>query len=320
MPSRSDLEIKSRLVLGLGLLSLVAVLLLRLLLPLLALVGLGAVGFWLWRSHCKKRQQQQRQQARINAKFYQLLQQQQGRISVLDFAMRTQLEGAAAQAYLNTQAQSFSAFFETTPQGDLIYVFSSAAVRSQASPAEAVWAYSEQAYSEQIRAQRAHAEKTQTAWNNAKQIRTLRQLAKNEQPDMPQPVNRLALTSGPDPEGPVSLPVKETAKGIAKEIAREAEKKSARKSEDTSERKSKGQSERKRVIQLPTARSQSNQRPRKQPNSHGSQAKQVASKVTAPAENASTLSEESRQSEVVQGRAYSASERIITIDVTAVRS
>jgi hypothetical protein len=218
MPSRSDLEIKSRLVLGLGLLSLVVVLLLRLLLPLLAIFGLGAVGFWLWRSHIKKRQQQKRQQTRINAKFYKLLQQQQGRISVLDFAMRTQLDGAAAQAYLNTQAQSFSAFFETTPQGDLIYVFSSAAARSSAAQAEAAWAYSEQAMEkarvDQVRSQRAHAEKdaqkkAQTAWNNAKQIRTLRQLAKKEQPDTRQPVphnlpQRHALTGSVRPDGPSS--------------------------------------------------------------------------------------------------------------------
>lgn len=177
MPSRSNLEIKSRLVLGIGLLGLVVVLLLRLLLPLLAIVGLGAFGFWLWRSHRKKQQQQQRQQARINAKFYQLLQQQQGRISVLDFAMRTQLDGAAAQAYLNAQAQAFSAFFETTPQGDLIYVFSSAAVGNAHREPEAAWTYAEQAKADQ-----AHAEKAHAAWSNARQIRTLRQLSQNAKP------------------------------------------------------------------------------------------------------------------------------------------
>ena len=115
MPSRSDLEIKSRLFLGLGLLGIVAILLLRILLPLLLIIGFGAGAFWLWQQYRKKKQRQQRQQARINAKFYQLLRQQQGRISVLDFAIRTQLDGAAAQAYLNTQAQAFSAFFLKPP-------------------------------------------------------------------------------------------------------------------------------------------------------------------------------------------------------------
>ncbi len=315
MPSRSDLEIKSRLVLGLGLLSLVVVLLLRLLLPLLAIAGLGAAGFWLWRQFCKKQQHKQRQQARINAKFYQLLQQQQGRISVLDFAMRTQLDGAAAQAYLNTQAQSFSAFFETTPQGDLIYVFSSAAVRGSASQAEAVWAYSEQTYSEQARAeqaraeqiraqeihaQRVHAEKTQTAWNNAKQIRTLRQLAKKEQPDTRQPINRPALTSGLNPDGPVPLSQKATNK--------------------KAEKKSQSKSESKRVIQLPTAHNHASKKV-------SSQAQRFSSKVTLPTENFSPLIEDASQPEILRDHAYSASDfppqklpkRVITIDVKAVR-
>ncbi|MGB3293438.1 MAG: hypothetical protein WBB01_10665, partial [Phormidesmis sp.] len=66
-----------------------------------------------------------------------------------------------------------------TAQGDIIYVFNLAAVRgggtsqAQAASPEATWAYAHQA-----RAERARAEKAQTAWANAKQIRTLRQLSK----------------------------------------------------------------------------------------------------------------------------------------------
>lgn len=177
MPSRSNLEIKARLVLGVGLLGLVVVLLLKLLLPVLALVGLAAGSYYLWQQWRRQQQQQQRRQNRINAQFYQLLQQQQGRISVLDFAMRTQLTGEAAQDYLNVQAQAFSAFFETTAQGDIIYVFNLGAVRQPAqhrpaSQAEAAWAYAEQ-----VRAERVQAEKTHAAWTNAKQIRTLRQIS-----------------------------------------------------------------------------------------------------------------------------------------------
>ncbi len=175
MPSHSDLEIKSRLVLGLGFLSLVVILLLRLLLPVLAFSGLGAVGYWLWRQQQKRKRRQQRHQARLNTKFYQLLRRQQGRISVLDFAMHTRLDGTAAQAYLNNQAQAFSACFETTLRGDIIYVFNVAAVHGDShyssSPAESAWAYAEGPYGA-----KAH-EKTQAAWANAKQIRTLRQLS-----------------------------------------------------------------------------------------------------------------------------------------------
>ena len=176
MPSRSNLEVKARLFLGAGLLGLVVVLLLRLLLPVLAFAGLVVGSYYLWQQWNRQKQRQQRQQARTNAQFYQLLQQQDGRISVLDFAMRTQLTGEAARDYLNTQAQAFAAFFETTLQGDIIYVFNLAAVRYPSAHAEAAWAYAEQ-----VRAERAHAEKAHAAWTNAKQVRTLHQSQKQTQ-------------------------------------------------------------------------------------------------------------------------------------------
>ena len=180
MPSHSDLEIKSRLALGLGLLSLVVILLLRLLLPVLAISGLGAASYWLWRQQQRRHRQRQRHQARLNTKFYQLLQRQQGRISVLDFAMHSRLDGTSAQAYLNAQAQAFSAYFETTLRGDIIYVFNVATVPGGAphhatAQAEAAWAHAESAHM-----QRAREEKAQAAWANAKQIRTLRQLSQRD--------------------------------------------------------------------------------------------------------------------------------------------
>ena len=174
MHSRSDLEIKLRLVLGLILLSLVVFLLLRLLLPVLAIAGFIAGGYWLWQQYRNQQQRYQRQQARIHAQFYQLLRQQHGRISVLDFAMRTRLSGADAQDYLNIQAQAFSAFFETTMSGDLIYVFNS----THSDRVSQAQAYQTRVQEERVQAERAHAQQAQTAWTNAKQIRTLRQLSK----------------------------------------------------------------------------------------------------------------------------------------------
>ncbi len=160
MASRSDLEVKSRLVLGLGLLSLVAILLLRLLLPVVVmtipLVVIGAGGYWIYRLWQRQQHWHQRQQAHIDAQFYQLLKQQQGLISVLDLAMSAQINGSEAQAYLNAQAQAFSAYCKTTLQGDIVYVFSAAA-----------WPLG----------QRAQDKKAQAAWVNAKQLRTLRQLS-----------------------------------------------------------------------------------------------------------------------------------------------
>ena len=267
MPSRSDLEIKSRLVLGIGLLSLVVVLLLRLLLPLLALIGLGALGLWLWRSHRQKQQQQQRQQARINAKFYQLLQQQQGRISVLDFAMRTQLDGAAAQAYLNAQAQAFSAFFETTPQGDLIYVFSSAAVGKAHPHPEAAWTYAEQ-----VKAEQAHA-----AWSNARQIRTLRQLSQNIRPQS----NR--QDPGFSGVGGASLVTDRS------NLRNDAPSKSA--------------------ISI-DLKASSNSKLAKDDSANREPVKKPVIK----------LPKESGYPEIVRGRAYSADDRVVTIDVTPTRS
>lgn len=156
MPSRSNLETKSRLALGLGLLSLVAILLLRLLLPVVVmaipLALFGAGGYWIYGQW----QRQQRQQARIDAQFYHLLRQRQGLISVLDLAMSAQINGSEAQAYLNTQAQAFSAYCKTTLHGDIVYVFSAVAWPS---------------------APRAQDKKVQAAWANAKQLRVLRQLS-----------------------------------------------------------------------------------------------------------------------------------------------
>ena len=174
MHSRSDMEIKLRLVLGLILLSLLVVVLLRLLLPVLAIAGFLSGGYWLWQQYRNQQQRYQRQQARIHAQFYQLLRQQQGRISVLDFAMRTRLSGADAQDYLNQQAQAFCAFFETTLSGDLIYVFTS----SHAERTYQAQVYQSRVQTERAQAERAYAQQAQTAWTNAKQIRTLRELSK----------------------------------------------------------------------------------------------------------------------------------------------
>lgn len=160
MTSRSDLEMKSRLALGLGLLSLVAIVLLRWLLPVvvmaipLALIGAGS--YWIYRLWQRQQQRQQRQQQRLDAQFYQLLKQRQGLISVLDLAMSAQINGSEAQAYLNAQAQAFSAHCKTTLQGDIVYVFS--AVTWPSAP-------------------RVQDKKAQAAWVNAKQLRTLRQLS-----------------------------------------------------------------------------------------------------------------------------------------------
>lgn len=168
---------------GLGLIAFV--LLLRLLLPMLLLLGLIALGYWTWRSVHRYHQRRRRRQARLNTQFYQLLKRQQGRISALDFAMFTQTDGLAAQDYLNEQAQAFSAYCETTIQGDIVYVFNLAAINqlTQNESAQIAW-------EEQARAQRAYRERKKAAWISAKQMQALRERSPketNHQPVIPLP-------------------------------------------------------------------------------------------------------------------------------------
>lgn len=191
---------KSNVFLGLSLASLMVVLLLKWI-PALAMTlpifGISAVSYWLWTEFQQDQDQRKKRQARVDAKFYKLLRQQQGRISVLDFAMHAQLTGPAAQAYLNRQAQTFSAYIDTGSTGisatstgapgNLVYVFELTGLLMDLSgsdvttavgdrsprQAEAVWAIAEQTRRQQTRMNQAQA-----AWANAKQIRTLHQLSR----------------------------------------------------------------------------------------------------------------------------------------------
>ena len=117
----SDLEAQVRLALLICLSLLLAVLLLQLVLPWLLVGAISGALYWLWRRVDRARRQRQ---TVLNQVFYTVLQAQQGRVSVLDFAMQAQLSGTEAQAYLDEQARAFSARFEPTLQGDILYVFS----------------------------------------------------------------------------------------------------------------------------------------------------------------------------------------------------
>jgi hypothetical protein len=60
----------------------------------------------------------------IRDRFFQLLQINQGRVSLLDFATATRLEPAIARRHLDDWARECSATFEVTDGGDVYYVFS----------------------------------------------------------------------------------------------------------------------------------------------------------------------------------------------------
>ena len=178
MPSRSEFESQSRIMLGLGLMSLVAFLLLRLLWPVILLCVIGAGGYWLWRQQWQKLQQHQRHQERLDSKFYQLLYQRQGYVSALDLAMSTGLTGHSAQRYLHRQAQAFGACFQRTIRGDVVYIFNITGLYPQPNytPAAAARAYAERVYAEQRLAQKDRA-----AWEKAYYARNLQGLPSDRQ-------------------------------------------------------------------------------------------------------------------------------------------
>lgn len=59
----------------------------------------------------------------LQSHFYQLLQQNQGKITVLNFAMQSQLSAADARSYLDKKAKEFNANFQVSEEGAVSYQF-----------------------------------------------------------------------------------------------------------------------------------------------------------------------------------------------------
>ena len=79
-----------------------------------------AIGYGWWR---QRRWQRQNQQRELNQAFYELIQAQQGKVTILELAMKTHLTGEEARCYLDDRAREFSALFEVGDQGEMIYLF-----------------------------------------------------------------------------------------------------------------------------------------------------------------------------------------------------
>jgi hypothetical protein len=62
-------------------------------------------------------------QEAVRDRFYQMLRQDQGRISLLRFADRASLEPAIARQHLDAWARECDATFDVTDDGDIYYVF-----------------------------------------------------------------------------------------------------------------------------------------------------------------------------------------------------
>lgn len=128
--SDSSSKLEHRIGLGLGLagIGIVLVFVLKLLLPWILLAGLGLGGLWIWH-------RQQAFEKSLYILFYDLIEANQGRISVLDFAKASKLSGQQARLFLDARAREFYAGFEPTDIGDIIYTFRSPDAAPTASPA-----------------------------------------------------------------------------------------------------------------------------------------------------------------------------------------
>jgi len=71
-------------------------------------------------------QQEKNKLAHLDAVFYRLIQENQGRVTALDLAMNAKLPGEKTQHYLDERAKEFAADFEVTEQGGILYYFQTA--------------------------------------------------------------------------------------------------------------------------------------------------------------------------------------------------
>ncbi|MGK7922152.1 MAG: hypothetical protein AB4080_19315 [Trichodesmium sp.] len=71
-------------------------------------------------------EQQKQQQDYLNVIFYQFIQENQGHITALDLAIKSQLSGKVVQEFLDQRAKEFGAELEITEQGGLLYYFPTA--------------------------------------------------------------------------------------------------------------------------------------------------------------------------------------------------
>ncbi|MBW4604142.1 MAG: hypothetical protein KME29_32385 [Calothrix sp. FI2-JRJ7] len=79
----------------------------------------GAGGLLVWEMYQKDRKQ------RLHSVFYQLLNQNQGRITLMQFALEAQLTAGVAKQYLDEKAKDFGAAFNVSEDGQFYYCFHS---------------------------------------------------------------------------------------------------------------------------------------------------------------------------------------------------
>jgi hypothetical protein len=89
-----------------------------------SLVVGGWLAFGLYReSQQEKKMINQQVSDRLQSLFYRMLTEQNGRVTVLSFAMQSQLPPAVAREYLDEKAQEFHANFKVSDDGAVSYHF-----------------------------------------------------------------------------------------------------------------------------------------------------------------------------------------------------
>ncbi|TVP62652.1 MAG: hypothetical protein EA343_10575 [Nodularia sp. (in: Bacteria)] len=90
--------------------------------PTMVLGGWLSLGLYRQSKNEKKAQQKQLSD-RLQSNFYQMLQENNGRVTVLGLAMNCQLPAADAQEYLDMKAKEFNADFQVSEKGAVSYHF-----------------------------------------------------------------------------------------------------------------------------------------------------------------------------------------------------
>ncbi|NEU72459.1 hypothetical protein PI95_007690 [Hassallia byssoidea VB512170] len=84
----------------------------------------GWLAFGLYRdTQQEKKMINQQVSDRLQSLFYQMLTENNGRVTVLSFAMQSQLPAAVAREYLDEKAQEFHANFKVSEDGAISYHF-----------------------------------------------------------------------------------------------------------------------------------------------------------------------------------------------------
>lgn len=87
-------------------------------------LGLPPVGLGSWLLGSGLVRGRRRERERLRQAFFRLVEEHQGMITVLRFAMETGLDGEASKLYLNERAQEFDGHYNVTDEGEIFYRFS----------------------------------------------------------------------------------------------------------------------------------------------------------------------------------------------------